>query len=268
MYFTPRDLRIQSQCLVNNLGGKSSRHQSVWRRRLGAGVARGKRQKTKRKSYHKAVKVWWYGHFKFKVENYSFHLGMIGLYFCNLGKKFVSFKILATDERVEFHGEISPILARCRKSHREFDEIWETNKYHGEIAEISPWYLLVSQTSRWGLGNLSEMEDISPWSCRDLECHERHGAISAISASSRQSWWDGRYLAAISPRFRIQQTSWRDLGEISAISARSHQSWRDLADLSERSRQSRQDLGKNFARVEASSLSPIATLSTHLFFKC
>ena len=60
---------------------------------------------------------------KFKAENYSFHLGMIGLYFGNLGKKFVSFKILATDERVEFHGEISPILARCRKSHREFDEI-------------------------------------------------------------------------------------------------------------------------------------------------
>ena len=37
----------------------------------------------------------------------------------------------------------------------------------------------------------------------------------------------------ISPRFRIQQKSWRDLGEISAISARSHQSRRDLADLGE-----------------------------------
>ena len=59
------------------------------------------------------------------------------------------------------------------------------------------------------------------------------GAISAISASSPLSRRDGRYLAAISPRFRIQQTSWRDLGEISAIWARSHQSRRDLADLGE-----------------------------------
>ena len=32
---------------------------------------------------------------KFKAENYSFHLGITGLYFGNLGKKFVSFKILA-----------------------------------------------------------------------------------------------------------------------------------------------------------------------------
>ena len=30
-----------------------------------------------------------------KQKAYSFHLGMIGLYFGNLGKKFVSFKILA-----------------------------------------------------------------------------------------------------------------------------------------------------------------------------
>ena len=36
---------------------------------------------------HKAV--------KFKAENYSFHLGIIGLHFGNLGKKFVSLKILA-----------------------------------------------------------------------------------------------------------------------------------------------------------------------------
>ena len=102
-------------------------------------------------------------------------------------------------ERVEFHGEISPISARSRKSRRELDEIWETSKYHGEIAEISPWHLLVSQTSWWGLyksrrdlGNLGEMEDISPRSRRDLECHERHGEISTISARSRQSRRDGR----------------------------------------------------------------------------
>ena len=143
-------------------------------------------------------------------------------------------------ERVEFHSKIRPISARCRKSRRELDDIWETNKYHCEIAEISPWYLLVSQASWWGLyksrrdlGNLGEMEDISPRSRRGLEFHERHGEISAISASSRQSRRDGTYLAAISPRFRIQQKSWRDLGEISAISARSHQSRRDLADLGE-----------------------------------
>ena len=57
-----------------------------------------------------------------------------------------------------------------------------------------------SWQSRRVLGNLSEMEAISPRSGRDLES---------------------------------QQTSWRDLGEISAISARSHQSRRDLANLGE-----------------------------------
>ena len=71
------------------------------------------------------------------------------------------------------------------------------------------------QTSWRDLSNLSGMEDISPRSHRALECHEHHGEISTISARSRQSRRDGRHLAAISPRFRIQQTSWRDLGEIS-----------------------------------------------------
>ena len=104
-------------------------------------------------------------------------------------------------ERVVFHGEISPISARCRKSRGELNEMWKTNKYHGEIAEISPWHLLVSQTSRW---------------CLD------------------KSWRDGGYLAAISPRFRMSRTSWRDLynlGVISAISARWKISCRDLAEI-------------------------------------
>ena len=48
----------------------------------------------------------------FKAENYSFHLEIIGLYFGNLSKKFVSFKILARYRRVELDGEVSPISAR------------------------------------------------------------------------------------------------------------------------------------------------------------
>ena len=150
-------------------------------------------------------------------------------------------------ERVEFHSDVSPISARCRKSCRKLDEIWETNKFHGEITEISPWHLLVSPTSRWGLyksrrdlSNLREMEDISPRSRRDLECHERHGVIQSrrdlISARSRQSRWVLGNLGEmedISPRSRRDLKSNKHHGEISA-----------------RSHQSRRDLGKTFARVD------------------
>ena len=89
-------------------------------------------------------------------------------------------------------------------------------KHHGEVST-----------------NLGEMEDISPRSHRELEFHERHGEISTISARSQQSRRDGTYLAAISPRFRIQEKSWRDLGEISSILMRSCRSQRDLANLGE-----------------------------------
>ena len=57
---------------------------------------------------HKAV--------KFKAENYSFHLGMIGLYFGNLGKKFVSFKILARYRK-------SRISRRDRRSRRDVENL-------------------------------------------------------------------------------------------------------------------------------------------------
>ena len=187
------------------------------------------------KSNWKTESQWSINHktVKFKAENYSFLLGMIGLYFGNLGKKFVFQKLGKIQKESSF-------TARSRQSRPELDEIWETNKYHGEIVEISPWHLLVSQTSWWGLyksrqdlGNLGEMEDISPRSRRDLECHERHGEISTISARSRQS---RQVLGNLGEMEDISLRSRRDLeshkhhGE---ISARSLQSRRDLADLGE-----------------------------------
>ena len=157
---------------------------------------------------------------------------MIGLYVGNFGKKFVSFKISARSRRdlteIELHGEISPISARCRKSRCELGEIWETHKYFGEMEEISPQSRRDSETHKHhgeistNLGEISVISSaISPRSRRDLEFHKHHeeistsfynlGEISAISARSQLSRRDGRYLAAIAPRFRIQQTSWRDL---------------------------------------------------------
>ena len=99
------------------------------------------------------------------------------------------------------------------------------------------------------------MEYISPRSRRDLEFHERHGEISTISATSRQSrrvLGNLGEMEHISPRSRRDLESNKNHGE---ISARSLQSRRDLINLDEispisaRSRQSRRDLGKNFARV-------------------
>ena len=149
---------------------------------------------------------------------------MIRLYFGNLGKKFVSFKILARYRKSRISLRDLANLARCRKSRRELGEIWETNKY-GEIAEILPWYLLVSQTSWWGLyksrwdiGNLGEMEDISPRSRRNLECHERHGEISTISARSRRVLGNLGKMEDISPRSRRDLKSNKHHGEISARS--------------------------------------------------
>ena len=120
-------------------------------------------------------------------------------------------------ERVELHGEILPISARCWKSRHELDRD-----------------LRNSQTSWRDLRNLGKMEDISPQSRQDLKSRKHHGGfstnlgeISVISSRWRKSC---RHLAAISPRFRISQTSWWDLyslGEISVISVRSQQSQQD-----------------------------------------
>ena len=83
---------------------------------------------------------------------------------------------------------------------------------------------------------------------RDVENLAEIQKFTNIMVRSRR---DGGYLAAISPRFRISQTSW----EISTFSARSRQSRRDgeyLARMSARFRileTSWQDVSKNFARV-------------------
>ena len=55
-----------------------------------------------------------------------------------------------------------------------------------------------SRQSRRVLGNLGEIEHISPRSRRDLEFHERHGEISTISARSHQSRRDLADLGEIS----------------------------------------------------------------------
>ena len=106
---------------------------------------------------HKAV--------KFKAENYSFHLGIIGLYFGNLGKKFVSFKIMARYRKSRNSPGDLPNL----KSRRELDEIWETNK-------IS--IMARSQRSR-----------------RDSKTHKHHGEISTNLGE----------ISVISARWRISR---------------------------------------------------------------
>ena len=60
---------------------------------------------------HKAV--------KFKAEKYSFHLGIIGLYFGNIGKKSVSFEILARYTK----SLTSQRDLASRKSRRKLNEI-------------------------------------------------------------------------------------------------------------------------------------------------
>ena len=116
-------------------------------------------------------------------------------------------------ERVEPHGKISSISSRCRKSRRELDKIMarsqQSRRDGGNFAEIQKFTNIMLR-SRRDLGHLGEMEDISPWSRRDLESRKHRSEISTISARSRQ---DGEYLATISQRFRILQTSWRDLGK-------------------------------------------------------
>ena len=104
------------------------------------------------------------------------------------------------------------ILARWRISRRDL----EFHKRHGEISTISARSL----QSRRVLGNLGEMEHISPRSRQDLESNKNHGEISARSLQSRRDLIN--------------------LDEISPISARS--------------RQFRRDLGKNFARVTCTML--------------
>ena len=108
--------------------------------------------------------------------------------------------------------------------------------------------------SQRDLYNLGAMEDTSPRSGRDLECHERHGEISARSLQSRRDLGNLGEFEDISPRSRRDLESNKHHGK---ISARSLQSRRDLINLDEispisaRSRQSRQDLGKNFARADS-----------------
>ena len=92
----------------------------------------------------------------------------------------------------------------------------------------------MSQTSwRVDLGNLVEMEEISPRSRRDLESRKHHGEISTILArfKSRQDLGNLVEMEEISPRSRRDLESKKHHGE---ILARSRQSWRDLS--------------KNFAR--------------------
>ena len=75
-------------------------------------------------------------------------------------------------------GEISVISARWRISHRDL----ACHECHGKISTISAR----SWQSRRVLGNLGEMEDISPRSHRDLESNKHHGEISARSLQSRR----------------------------------------------------------------------------------
>ena len=75
-------------------------------------------------------------------------------------------------------GEISVISARWRISRRDL----EFHERHGEISTISAR----SRQSRRVLGNLGEMEHISPRSRRDLESNKNHGEISARSHQSRR----------------------------------------------------------------------------------
>ena len=89
--------------------------------------------------------------------------------------------------------------------------------------------LQISARSR----KFGEMEDISLQSRRDLECHERHGKISTISAQFRQS---RRVLGKMED---ILPQSCRDL-----------ESNKHHGEISGRSLQSRRDLGKNFAWVQ------------------
>ena len=151
------------------------------------------------------------------------------LYVGNLGKKFVSFKISARSnrdtERVDLHAEISPRFRNSQTSWRDLCKSRRDLDNLGEMEDISPRSRLdleyhkplwpdLDRQSRRDLGNLGEMEDISPRSRQDLKPHKHHGEISAILVSSQQSRRDGRYRGEISPRFRIEQTSWQDLGKI------------------------------------------------------
>ena len=178
---------------------------------------------------HKAV--------KFNAENYSFHLGMIVLNLCRYKEACVFqnlSKILARSyrntERVELHKEILPISARWRKSRCDLTEIqkltniqvrslqisarsWQSQQAGGYLAAISLRFRN-SQTSWWDLykswrdlGNLVEMEDISP---RFAEI-ENLANIMGRSLQSRQDLGNLGEISAISVRWKI---SHHDLIEI------------------------------------------------------
>ena len=140
---------------------------------------------------------------------------MIGVYFGNLGKKFVSFKILAIIQKE------SNFTARSRQSRRDVENLAANSTRFEKPTNIIARSLRSRHDICWFLKhhgevstNLGEMEDISPRSHRDLEFHERHGEITTISARSRQS----RQVLG-------------NLGEFSAISARCNISRRDLAEI-------------------------------------
>ena len=95
-------------------------------------------------------------------------------------------------------------------------------------------------------------------SYRDLERLEHHGEISARCRKSRRDLAEITNIMARSVLYRRDLCS---IGKISAISARCRKSRRDLAEIQKltnmlarslkslaRSRQSRRDLGKNFAQ--------------------
>ena len=90
-------------------------------------------------------------------------------------------------------GEISSISPRLPRSRRDLKRphhnVWKTNKCHGEISAISPWYLLVSQISsslRQDFLHLAKIGEISPWnstlsvSCQDFERHKLLTEIAII----------------------------------------------------------------------------------------
>ena len=192
---------------------------------------------------HKAV--------KFNAENYSCHLGMIGLYlfmtilplsarywqFCEISTRFFFFLNL---------GEILTILVRslCFSKSARSHQSWrgvenlaansarfeKPTNIDGKISttlDCQPLFgkepALLPRIHFSGRADQTRQKSrLSQQSRRDSETHKRHGEISA---RSRQPWRDlgnlgeisgisrdKGYLAAMPPRFRNWKTLWRNLG--------------------------------------------------------
>ena len=144
---------------------------------------------------------------------------MIGLYFGNLGKNFV-FQNLGKIQKE------SNFTARSRQSQRDVENLSANSTRFEKPTNIMARSLRSRHDICWFLKhrgevstNLGEMEDISPRSRRDLECHEHHGEISTISARSRQVLGTLGKMEDISPRSRRDLESNKHHGEISARSS-------------------------------------------------